>query len=484
MKRYILLLSVVMASMTFTSCDDAIDIEQPGLLLEEDAFNSVDDLELNLSYLMGEFNHTAQIEHAAVWTDEVGIGFGNGGQGLGGSYLFQMNSGSAFASNIWLNYNRLLNFSNRLIDGGERIEIEEGEEATVADIVAQARAIRAYAHFGLVSYFSTDITDDNALGGIILDFVPETEDHHPRRTNGDIFNFIDDDLDFAEDNLTTTDVTFVNPDFITALRARMAIYREQYDLAEQYADDLIGSNSLSQPGEYANIWLDQANGEVLFKLRRVTGDSRIGRLFASVDATIDGSPFYEMSRALYNELEQGEDIRYDVLVHPTSEPDPNYETSPDYRNSDILLINKYPGTQFNHLADIKIFRLSEMYLIKAEAQIGNSDLPGAAQTLKDLRDARSIADETDLDTYNNERQAWAAVLDERRVELAYEGHRWLDLKRLRFKAQESIDRDPMDCEEYNACTIPIDDYRYTLPIPASELIPNEAIGEEDQNPNY
>ncbi|MFW5726866.1 MAG: RagB/SusD family nutrient uptake outer membrane protein, partial [bacterium] len=85
--------------------------------------------------------------------------------------------------------------------------------------------------------------------------------------------------------------------------------------------------------------------------------------------------------------------------------------------------------------------------------------------------------------FASQQAAYAGVLEERRVELAFEGHRWLDLKRLGADANAQIDRDPLDCAITGACTLPIDDHRFTLPIPLVEINANSVIAEQ-QNPGY
>lgn len=471
--------------LAFTSCQDAIDIEQPGELNPDLTFETVNDLRLGLNFVYASAGNITQIGLSSIWCDEVGIGFANGGQGLDGEYSFVMNSGSFQASAIWERNYDLINFANRLLDGAEGVVPAASEVAEYNDIVAQARALRAYGHFQLLTYFSPDLTDDNALGVIKMDFVPSVADELPRSTNGEVFTLINSDLDYAAANLLAqSNIKYISPRFVTALRARIALYREDYTNALLYAQELIDEVPLTPRSQYPLIWSDLADGEVIFKLERTTGNELVGALWHSVDTTISGSPFYEVGRSLFNILSPT-DIRYNTIIHPTSVIDPAYQTSTDYRNSDILVLGKYPGSEGqNRLNDLKIFRVSEMYFIKAEAQINAGLLADAAQTLQEVRAARyTAAGLPALPVYGNAQQAWADVLKERRIELAFEGHRYVDLKRLGDKANAQIDRDPRDCELITVSTIPINDYRFTLPIPAGEIASNSAIASQ-QNPGY
>jgi len=107
--------------------------------------------------------------------------------------------------------------------------------------------------------------------------------------------------------------------------------------------------------------------------------------------------------------------------------------------------------------------------------------------IEEIRTARSRTNTPNLmPTITDEQSAWKAILDERRIEFAFEGHRYLDVKRLGHKAglTEFFVRDNMDCLEYNACSLPLNEaYKLTLPIPRTELQANPAIRDQ-QNPGY
>ena len=134
-----------------------------------------------------------------------------------------------------------------------------------------------------------------------------------------------------------------------------------------------------------------------------------------------------------------------------------------------------------------------MYFIKAEvlANAGslNGDTESVAAILKQIRDVRTYgtaaqpAQAQPLPNYASATEAWADILKERRVELCFEGHRYLDLQRIGGLANVTIDRYYRDCEANNVgtCNLPLNDHRFRLPIPIDEIIGNSNI---QQNPGY
>lgn len=479
MKNY-LIIAILGITVIFSGCKDAIDIEQPGRLGAEQAFESVADLQSGVYGVYDFFDNTPAIQFNSVFTDQVKIGFDNGGQGLGdGEYGFVLNPESDFAEAAWTNYYAALNAASRVIEAAELVTIEDGEQAAYDNALGEALALRAWAHFELITYFSTDYTDDTAIGVILLNFVPGVSDLLPRNTNGEIFTSIDTDLTKAKTLLQNqASATFISLDFVKALEARMAAYRGDYATADGLAAQLLADYPLANTTEYANMFLDLDNAEVIFKLERTPGDNYDGQgatgsgfaggwagaNYAFVNGTIDGSPYYEMSNSLFNLLNPA-DVRYDVNVEPTS----------DLANN-ILVIGKYPGSEGQNLMnDLKIFRASEMVFIRAEAAAEANNLVGAAGFIDQLVDARFGVDGA-APTYASQQDAFADILNERRMELAYEGHRWVDLKRLGQKAGlPGIVRDPSDCAVNGACTLSITDYRFTVPIPLVELDANSSI---------
>ena len=193
-----------------------------------------------------------------------------------------------------------------------------------------------------------------------------------------------------------------------------------------------------------------------------------------------------MGRNLFNIYNQNtSDVRRLIWIDASAVINPNYASDINYVSNDILPINKYPGKPNQNLRnDLKIFRNSEMVLILAECEVASANLTAAATLVRSIRTARNMATALPaLPVYPNAQAAWADILFERRKELAFEGHRYLDIKRLAALAgNQGITRDNTDDDILDQpLTLALSDYRWTLPIPQLEVAGNVSI---QQNPGY
>ncbi|RDI16060.1 RagB/SusD family nutrient uptake outer membrane protein [Flavobacterium sp. AG291] len=492
MKNFKVLLFVAVASL-FAGCNDAIDITQPSELLPIDTYETVEDLKLGLNGAYAAIPGENIIKFTSLFTDEVKLGVSNGGQGTDGELAFVLNNTSGDAASIWLSNYYLINLSNRIIAGAQNVvpndEIDGEDTDRYNTILAQAYFLRAFGHFQLMSFFSEDMTNDSALGVILMDFVPTTKVQLPRNTNAEIFALIDSDLTFAEANLNDgiaggmfANKTGASKAAIKALRARMALYRGQYDLALSYVNQIgvPGSLTLATKGttltnsQYVAMFLDTNVNEIIWKLERTVDSDATGnfyQIWASVNSTTTGSPFFEVSTALFNQL-AASDIRRQVVIDPSAAP--SYTIRP---------VGKYSKSESqNLLGDIKIFRNSEMVLIAAEAYANNNDFTNVAAMVNRIRSVRFGNTSGNIAVPTTSEEAWRAILNERRIEFAFEGHRYLDIKRIGAKAGVNVDRVASDYVTVGGLIdLPVDDYRWRLPIPRDEQAANPNI---QQNPGY
>ncbi len=510
MKKIKLYLYALIASLAIFSCRDAIDIVQDGEINSEVAFQKVSDLR---SFLNGtvysSIDTSSELLLGSVFTDEVGITPSNSGWYFS-EHRYIINSDNGFVSSIWLNHYRVINRVNRLLEAADKVTVAETEKQEFNSILAEARAIRAFSYLQLESYFTTDMKDDNALGVILTTTVPKPDAQLPRVKNGEIYALIESDLDFAMNNLQdSNNYKFVTKNLINAIRARMYTYRGKYTLAAQYAQAVIdnfpngltvatpisgtpGSSTFntsfygaSTPSPYRKMWNDAIQGEVIFALSRPSVGSwgNISSNWTTNTSNLTGSPLFDLGRNLFNIVNQNNDIRRWAFVDPTSLVSATYATDANYVSTDVLVIDKYPGKGNTPLRnDIKVFRLSEMYLILAEAAASQDQLVTAANNIKKVRDARTYSGTATLPVYASKVDALKDVLKERRAEFCFEGHRYVDLRRLGEAAGVSIDRNKVDdVVSSTPLTLDIKDHRFTLPIPQNEKLGNPNIV---QNPGY
>ena len=531
------LLLIGLLSLGLYSCDDALDITQDGELNDKTLFQSVANMQLFLNETYDRVSTQNDILVSSLLTDEVGLGSAGFSNETHRFFIFSTNG---YASSIWNQHYQAINYANRLIRGAENVTPAPSEVAAYNNIIAQARAIRAFSHFQLLTYFSSDLSNNNAPGVMKLDFVPTAQQKVPRSTNGEVFALIESDLLFAQNNLTTATTgadswTFFNVNSVNALRARMYLYRKNYVLAEQYAQAVIAagpalasctfSNSASIPATsaftpiavtnpfsaaqvtaltslesvsatatnaplYRRMWTDQVQGEIVLSLKRATNNSNFGSQYNTNQSNLSGGPLFDMSRNLYGIYSQplgggAEDFRRWSFVDRTSTFQANPLTAT--KSNEVIVIDKYPGkTGSAGTNDLKIFRISEMYLIKAECRVRANDLPGAAAAIQLVRQARNYVASATVPTpvYSSNTNAFADILLERRKELAFEGHRYIDLKRLGTDAGVTVtdrySQDAVNASALSPADINVTDYRFTLPIPQNELNVNPML----QNPGY
>lgn len=545
MKKRIIFFSLFTIFLS-SSCDDSLEIVQAGELNDATLFTSVPNMKLFLNEVYDRANPEADLVVSSLLTDEVAIA---NGLTVNDTQRFFVVTTDGNAAAIWNNHYNLINYCNRLIRGASLFSPPAADTAEYNSVIAQARALRAFAHMQLLQYFSTDLSNDSALGVMLVDRVPTATEDIPRSTNGEVFAFIEADLNFAEANVipnATNPHKYVNVNFINAFRARMYLYRKNYPQALFYANAVIaagpaistsivsvtnypatsaavvpqgagtGSTTINvDPGSsapvaiqkalwqvdqwasavnppYRKMWVDNptAPGEVIFSLDRQNNKNNFSSRYNTNGSYLTGGPLYDMGRNLFNSLRMplgggAQDYRRWCFVDRSSTILVNQALAT--RTNEQIVIDKYPGKIGSHVSnDVKVYRMSEMHFIKAECLARAGDLAGAADQIRQVRQARNYitGGVVPLPVYGSSTAAYADILMERRKELCYEGHRYIDLKRLGADAGVSgtdrTDEDAVNSSATSPSNISITDYRFTLPIPQAEINVNPL----QQNPGY
>jgi len=451
-----ILLIAVIAIFTLFACDDAINVDPADEILESNAITSMEDLELAVVGVYGTVPGIGNVSWNSRFTDELQITTDNNGQGVQ-VHTWSINSSTTEAEGLFDSYYLPINRANRVLSAISGVPAGNLEEELLKERYrGELLALRGWLHFKLLTFFSPSYSDANALAIPYINYSVVLE-LPARNTVGEVLTSIGEDLSTAKSLLPITfnTNTFFTKDAVTALQSRVALYSGDNTTAISLSTELIGSYPISTIGDYASIWNDTSDTEVIFKLARVAGDGAIGQIFNPNSALT----YFVASDKLFNTYTD-DDVRKFVF------------------HIDGTKINKYPAiTPDIGLNHIKVFRVSEQYLIRAEAYAKSSVFDLAQADLNMLRSNRILSG--GALTITNITEAMDAVLNERYLEFAYEGHRYFDLKR----TGSDINRDATDCDilAADACVLMNSDYRFTLPIPQSEIFVNSNM---EQNPGY
>ena len=521
-------LSALFASVVLTGCSDAYDINQYGVITSEEAvFKTPADIEKGLNYVYALFPAEQQINFDSYFTDELGVGIGNAGQGINdGSYTFTLLAGNSDVQDIWGQHYGVINRVNRILNRIDEMMLEANADTTsLKGHKAHALALRAYCHYKLFAFFTPDYTNPNGLSVIKFDFL-HTDNYNRfenRATVSEIVSQIEKDIQDAKElggvvgNGTSG---YASNEMLNAILIKMYSMLQTddaYAKLEVAFNDLKETKSIADMGTYLSMFGESASSadptEGIFKIDRVSSDganSQFGVASAWYPTQVGSAPYMEMGRSLYNELDkldpayQGypmeivdededgneivvqtprSDVRFLTAVLPTSLVNPNYASLSQeaYRNQDVLLIGKYLGISNRPLANsIWMFRFTDMLLALAEKRAYQGDLEGVRSIIEEIRinrnynsDGSAVTMPTDFST---QQAAYARILEERRVEFAFEGQRYLDMKRLGVKAgSPGFVRDAQDCASTNACQLEPSSTKLTMPIPRSEMVSNPNI---------
>ncbi|WP_420574702.1 RagB/SusD family nutrient uptake outer membrane protein [Kordia sp.] len=468
MKKYFLIPIIV--TLLFTvSCDDQLERFPVDSLVEETAYQSVSDLESGLRGAINSINRgggqASLIAFNSIFTDNARLGADNGGQQL--NLINQILNSQTGDQGTWGDrYNAINNF-NRVLAGAASITPSTADTDTYNNVLAQCYAFRAYLHHDLLVYYAEDLMNASALGVYYQNTV-STTNFPARQTVGEVLTEIENDLTLAASLMpaSSTDINFATPDFITFLRARVALYSGDYTTAIANANTIISRFPLADQTQYAGMFNgDTDTTEVIFKFDNVQGNN--ASIAGNWIFTGTGGNFVEMSTGLFAAFAPG-DVRRSVNLDAASDPG---ATPPS------LVIGKYPaGADTNYINDYKAMRASEAYLIRAEANARKAapDFAAASADVNAIRSARFGTPQT-TSPYTSLNQAITAIKEESRLEFCFEGKRYIDIKRYRNILNEGITRDAADCPGGIPCAVPVSSAKFTFPIPQAEINANPNV---------
>lgn len=285
--------------------------------------------------------------------------------------------------------------------------------------MGEAKFIRALFYFHFVNLFgdvplilSTDYKD-NAI--------------KPRNSKDSVYQQVVTDLEEAAGRLKGTYPTAgkARPNKYTAkaLLAKVYLYLKQWGRAEDLASEIINSGSYQLEADLNQVF-KKGSTETIWQLVPYLGrQTGFGNTFVPPD--INTIPQFVMGDDLLNSFEGGDQRKMSWISKNTI--DVNGTPVDFYFPYKYKVRGTGSGTtsEENYI----VFRLAEIYLIRAEARLEQGKITGASSAEQDLNLIRNRAGLANTSA-NTQQAMRTALIQERRIELFIEGsNRWYDLKR-------------------------------------------------------
>lgn len=474
MKKYLL----IIVALIFTSCTDELNTSPTSNIGADEAFRNE-----------GDFTNAIRGMYYTLFDDRDDTGLYYGGQLQG----FDVMSDNLLISqegrlsqqfrHDWT-YDQNVGFGDYLAACYKAVQsanyilnnIDVLENGTFKNnAMGEALAVRALAHFDIVRYFAkipTQSADAGSSLGMPYVTVVDINDLPSRITVDAFYDHLIDDLTQAERliNASNAGKFQMGKDAVNALLARVYLYMGNWEGAVSAANKV--TVPVGERSKFTGIWNDTETDGVIFKLNNTdVSDESVGTPYNQTPGGIKDEyvPDYEFY-LMFDDT----DIRKTAYIQSNGAFGVN-----NYNH----VIKWYSSTSTTGLGvvDPKILRAAEVMLTKAEAlaQIGGRD----AEALAALDAVRSKRYDPFVSGGEVGSALKEAIAKERRLELAFEGMRFTDIKRYGINLVRSDYGHFADGSGTPATfkTLTASDHRFQVPIPLKETNLNPNM---QQNPGY
>ncbi len=356
--------------------------------------------------------------------------------------------------------------------------IDKFEEGAFKDNAkGQAFALRAMVYFDMSRVYGK--TYENASGtDLVLPYITSTDPAilPSKIPVKDFYDLVIGDLESAKALIGSTNGIYrLNKPAVSALLSRVYLYKGDMAACITASNEALGTTpSVPDIATFPKIWIDDAaaNASVFFKVRNTKLDN-INSQGVNYYQTVNNQKKSEYV-ATYDfvQLFDSSDIRTSTYIQKG-----NFNGQP-YNN--IIKYDGRPGDPAG-VVDAKVIRTAEVLLNRAEAYYRTNDFVSALADLVLLKTNRYAG-------YVPETLSGSALLNEiylqRRLELAFEGDRFWDLKRRNLPVVRNDTYGDLATGggiPFVFTMLPAGDYRFQLPYPQEEVNFNANL---TQNPGY
>ena len=432
---------VILATLTMSACDNFLDITPTGKVIAETG----DEYRALLTYEYKYFTKDRYM--TTLRTDEMLMDKVKTSSTDLDAYLdlwrWKDDNPSPTTSYFsWRSYYHSVYIANYIIQNQKKIKEATAQE--ISQLVGEAYMMRAYCHFLLVNLYAEPYTHctPSQTRGVPMLLEADVNAIPGSSSVETVYNQILSDLDKAEQYLNVEEWELgknyrFNTTSAQALRARTYLYMGRWsDALEASKEVLSVYNELEDMNNSTTLPNSYKSKESIVALERFSSN-----LYTAVD--MPASEFISLYRS-------GDQRRTKYFKRVTS--------------STYSLL-KGRSDEFSCS-----FRTAEFYLTAAEAAARLGHTTDAINYLTPLMTKRLNASAyqttTALIGTMTEEELIQEILDERARELAFEGHRWYDLRRTSQPALTRV---------YDGTTYTLLPEQYTMRFPSEAVEANPEI---------
>lgn len=487
MKKTIIASIISLSLISIYSCNDFLDLDpiSQSIAIDNSTTDSVlyktaSEVEAALAGAYSDFkNEYYQLDYFVngdAQSDDAYAGADNPANFQIDDY--DIDATNSNVSRDWAYLYSTIGKANAVINNVDKVPDPSLTDARRREILGEASFIRAFQYFQLVRLWGDvplQLTEVTTISIDVLDDIFPIL-FPPRTPAEDVYAQIIADLEVALAHVRTTapHKGFVTKGAVNAMLAKVYATIEPHDWSKvlQYCDAVIAGGYSLVP-EYEDLWSTTENTtESIFEIN-YDGGSNDGNWGTKMWRGLDWKKFNIPSNDLVKAFDQEQDvIRKDASIIWLDVS--GKWSDPHWPQTHYPFINKYRNFQEGSDQNNIFIRLADILLLKAEALNEMGDLNGAKGLVDQIR-ARVDLSPT---TANTKEAMRLAIEKERRLELAFEGHRWYDLKRTGraievINAATGVGGQPLGYM--------LNENRLVWPIPQAELDKNTKL---IQNPGY
>jgi hypothetical protein len=478
--------AAVIAALMLSSCDDKLDVDPISQETSGNAYNNGGQIEAALTGVYESF----QSSDYYVWDNILYSDVRSDNHYAGGDNpeIFQIENLNILTTNTrvnkaWSNIYNAISKANIVLENAPNVT-ERLTEERKQQIIGEAYFLRAYHYFTLARLF----------GGVplVLNVVKSADDsvtHVSRNTEQEVYDQIIADLNTAAEMLPDTYGSDASVNKARATKgAAYALLAKAY--AQQpvpnYAEVISNANKvISSPagytlmGSYAELFDGNHynNSESIIEVQYLGGNEGTWGPQMMLPPSVSGDTwrkFVTPSHDLVNAYDaEGDVVRKNanILFEDAPWSDEFWGNSV---GSNIPFAYKWKNAGGWNSSDHNyLLRLADIILLKAEAHNALGDIGSAAAEVDKIR-LRANLPVLTADQKASQATMKVAILNERRLELATEAHRWDDLVRNDVVVETMNNLNETDLRNNTRVNYNMQAYKAYLPIPTQEM---------DRNPN-